>query len=73
MATVVRICERCEEELETAMLTNSNANIGMRIAAFVRLREGKFDIRVEQRKPFWLCLNCAREFQKWVANKKDAS
>lgn len=69
----MKICEHCERELETAVLTNSNASIGMRIAAFVRLREGKFDIRVEQRKPFWLCLSCAREFQKWVANKKDAS
>ena len=65
----VQICERCEKALETYQTITSTASIGMNVAAYVRHMNGNVAVK-EHRQPFWLCLSCAKELQRWVANKE---
>jgi hypothetical protein len=66
-----QVCERCEVELEQCTPNTRNyANIGMVVTCRARFWESAYAVRTENMQPFWLCLSCAKELQRWVANKE---
>ena len=67
---MIMVCERCAVEIETVVASSRNpATLGLNLDGLVRFREGQYAVRTERIKPFWLCLKCHKEFQRWLANK----